>query len=142
VDTEAFTPIAGALGGVLIGLAAGLTLLLNGKIAGISGVMGRILRFSPDSLWRGWFLIGLITAGAIGVAAFPSVAQFTPQTSLPMSVLAGLLVGVGTRLGGGCTSGHGVCGMARASTGGTTATVVFMAVAFACVYVTRHLVAA
>lgn len=141
MDSEAFTPIAGALGGVLIGLATGLTLLLNGKIAGISGIFGRILRFSPDSLWRGWFLAGLITAGAIGVALFPTFAVYSPQASFPLTVLAGLLVGIGTRVGGGCTSGHGVCGMSRASTGGTTATVVFMAVAFVCVYVTRHVVA-
>ncbi len=141
MDATVFTPVSGTLGGILIGLAAGMTLLLNGRIAGISGVVGRLLRFSPDSLWRGWFLTGMLVAGAIGVAFFPQTAEFKSQTTLPLTVLAGLLVGFGTRIGGGCTSGHGVCGMARASKGGSLGTVVFMVVAIGFVYITRHVVA-
>ena len=126
-----FTPISSLIGGVLIGLATGLVLLLNGKIAGISGVVGRILRSTPgDALWRAWFVGGLIVGGGLTFALYPPSADLDfSHTSILGMAVAGLLVGVGTRLGGGCTSGHGVCGISRGSLGGITATVVFMLVA-------------
>ena len=136
-----FTPIPSLIGGVLIGLATGLALLFNGKIAGISGVMGRILRSTPgDALWRVWFVVGLVAGGALTFALYP------PSTNLDFShanvfwmAMAGLLVGFGTRLGGGCTSGHGVCGISRGSTGAVTATVVFMIVAGLVVFIRSQL---
>ena len=136
-----FTPILSLIGGVLIGLATGLTLLWNGKIAGISGVVARILRSSPgDALWRAWFVGGLMAGGALTFALYPPSADldFSHANVLGM-VVAGLLVGFGARLGGGCTSGHGVCGISRGSIGGVTATVVFMIVAGIVVFVRSQL---
>jgi len=129
---DAFTPGASTLGGVLIGLATALTLLLNGKIAGISGVVGRILRPAPgDALWRVWFVAGLIAGGALTFALLPAskAALDFSHAGVGLMALAGLFVGLGTRVGGGCTSGHGVCGISRGSTGGIAATCTFMAVA-------------
>ena len=136
-----FSPIPSLFGGVLIGLATGLVLLLNGKIAGISGVVGRILRSTPgDVLWRVWFIGGLVAGGGLTFALYPPSANldFSHASVLWMAV-AGLLVGVGTRLGGGCTSGHGVCGISRGSTGGVTATVLFMIVAGLVVFIRSQL---
>ena len=106
-----FTPITSLTGGVLIGFATGLALLLNGKIAGISGVVGRILRSTPgDALWRVWFVGGLVAGGGLTFALYPPSANLDfSRTSVSWMAVAGLLVGIGTRLGGGCTSGHGVC---------------------------------
>ena len=136
-----FSPIASLFGGVLIGLATGLALLLNGKIAGISGVVGRILRSTPgDTLWRVWFVGGLVAGGALTFALYPASANLDfSHTNVLWMTVAGLLVGVGTRLGGGCTSGHGVCGIARGSAGGATATVVFMIVAGLVVFIRSQL---
>ena len=136
-----FTPIASLIGGVLIGLATGLALLLNGKIAGISGVVGRILRPTPgEALWRTWFVGGLVAGGALTFALYPPSANLDfSHTSVLWMAVAGLLVGVGTRLGGGCTSGHGVCGISRGSTGSVTATVVFMIVAGFVVFIRSQL---
>jgi len=128
-------PIALA-GGVLIGLAACLLLLCNGRIAGISGILGGLLRRSDDWAWRLAFLVGLMAAGA---ATMHWLGQATPSpASPPQLLLAGLLVGYGTSLGSGCTSGHGVCGLGRLSSRSLVAVLVFMATAFATVYVTRH----
>lgn len=141
MDWEAFTPISALIGGGLIGLATGLTLLLNGKIAGISGVVGRILRPAPgDVAWRVWFLLGLVAGGAATFAVYPPsrTLELAGGGALVMAI-AGLLVGLGTRVGGGCTSGHGVCGISRGSTRGILATVSFMAVAGLVVYLRRHL---
>ncbi|MHC4392521.1 MAG: YeeE/YedE family protein [Planctomycetota bacterium] len=136
-----FTPGSALLGGALIGLATGLVLLLNGKIAGVSGVCGRILRPAPgDAWWRVLFLLGMVVGGGIMFWVYPPAAAFTPSASVATMALAGLLVGFGARTGGGCTSGHGVCGIARASVRGITGTVVFMAVAAGVVYVVRHVV--
>jgi len=131
VDWTNFTPGSALLGGALIGLSTGLALLLNGKIAGISGVVGRILRPAPgDVAWRVFFLVGIALGGALTFALYPPSAKLDfSRAGLPLMVAAGLLVGVGTRLGGGCTSGHGVCGISRRSSGGLVATVVFMAAA-------------
>jgi uncharacterized membrane protein YedE/YeeE len=121
-------------GGVLIGFGAAILLLLNGKIAGISGILGNTVHgvFGPNA-WRAAFLVGLLTPAAIfGVSS----AQFSPGH--PMLAVAGLLVGVGTQLGSGCTSGHGVCGLANGSPRSLIATVSFMLFAMITVYVVRH----
>jgi uncharacterized membrane protein YedE/YeeE len=140
MEPTQFTPISATVGGALIALATGLALVMNGKIAGISGVFGRILRPAVgDTLWRVWFLVGMIGGGAATFAIHSESAAFSPPTSIATMAIAGLLVGLGTRIGGGCTSGHGVCGIARGSTRGITGTVVFMAAAILTVYVTRHM---
>jgi uncharacterized membrane protein YedE/YeeE len=135
---EHFTPLASALGGALIGLSAALLWLFKGRIAGISGIAAGLI---PPSIqgarWRLAFLAGLIAAPP-ALALLSSAPEVTITTSLPRLILAGLLVGFGTRLGSGCTSGHGVCGIARLSLRSMVATGVFMAVAGATVFVTRH----
>jgi uncharacterized protein len=136
---EDFTPISGFAGGLLIGLAAALMLLLNGRVAGISGIVGGLLTLRlRDTAWRAAFVAGLV----IGALAYLSTAdQTTPVrviTSLPAILVGGLLVGFGTRLGSGCTSGHGLCGMARLSGRSVAATATFFGVAMLTVFVTRH----
>ena len=136
---EDFTPISGFAGGLLIGLAVALMLLLNGRVAGISGIVGGLLTLRlRDTAWRAAFVGGLV----IGALAYLSTAdQTTPVkviTSLPAILVGGLLVGFGTRLGSGCTSGHGLCGMARLSSRSVAATVTFFGVAMLTVFVTRH----
>ena len=136
-----FTPWAGLLGGVLIGLAAVLLMGSIGRIAGISGIFGGLLTALPDSdtHWRATFIAGLIL-GSLAVVALGGfdVEGFWFPPSLVVVAAGGLLVGVGTKLGGGCTSGHGVCGLARLSGRSMTATVTFLAVAIAVVFLTRH----
>jgi uncharacterized membrane protein YedE/YeeE len=134
-----FTPISAALGGALIGLAAALLMLFNGRIAGITGIFaGLIEPQGGDRLWRATFVVGLIAA-PFAAAAF---GYAIPVPNLPPSFIvvavAGLLVGFGTRLSNGCTSGHGVCGIARLSPRSIVATAIFMAAAIAVVAVTRH----
>lgn len=128
-------------GGILLGCSAIILLLFNGRIAGISGILGGILTGpKSDRLWRGLFLIGMVSGGALGLAG--SVADIpTELNSNPFILaLAGLLVGMGTRIGNGCTSGHGICGIGRLSFRSLVATVVFMAVAGLTVFVRLHLV--
>ena len=132
------TPWSALAGGVLIGLAAAMFVLLNGRIAGISGVIGGL--FKPvrgDVAWRGAFVIGLIGAplvyGLLAALPLPRI-----DASFGALIGAGLLVGVGTRYGSGCTSGHGVCGLARLSPRSLAATAAFMGAGFATVFVTRH----
>src|SRR5262245_10265935 len=136
-----FTPVSAAIGGALIGLAASLLMLLTGRIAGISGVLAGLV--SPGGDDRGWrlaFIAGLILAPlAAGIVGHPMAPPQMPG-SWGVVVAAGLLVGFGTRLGGGCTSGHGVCGIARLSARSLVATAVFMATAVAVVAVSRHVV--
>ena len=128
--------IQGLAGGALIGLASALLMLWLGRIAGISGILGGLLRATPDRAWRVAFLAGLMGAGALTVHALgPAVPS---PASTPVLVLAGLLVGYGTSLGSGCTSGHGVCGLGRMSTRSLAAVAMFMATAFITVYLTRH----
>lgn len=140
VDWQAFTPWASLAGGALIGLAAALLLWLNGRIAGISGIVGGLLRPVPgDRAWRVAFVLGLLLAPlAYGLVARLPVLQV--DSGYGLLVLAGLLVGVGTRYGAGCTSGHGVCGLSRLSPRSLVATLTFMAVGFATVLVVRHVV--
>lgn len=142
IDWNAFTPWSSLAGGVLIGLAAALLMLGDGRIAGISGIVGGLLRArSGDRGWRLAFVAGLLAAPlAYGVVAAHPVLQV--DASVPLLVLAGLLVGVGTRYGSGCTSGHGVCGLSNRSPRSVVATASFMAAGFVTVYVVRHLVGA
>jgi len=141
IDWNAFTPWTALAGGALIGLAAVMFVLLNGRIAGISGVLGGLL--SPargDIAWRVLFLLGLFAAPWLWrtVTAWPPV---TIDASTVATIAAGLLVGFGTRLGSGCTSGHGVCGLSRLSPRSLVATLTFMAAGFVAVWVIRHLLA-
>jgi uncharacterized membrane protein YedE/YeeE len=137
---ENFTPVSGLIGGMLIGLAAVLFLALNGRIAGISGVLGSMLGGAASELpWRAAFIAGLV-AGPVVVALVTGVMPLPEiEAGWPILAIAGLLVGFGTRLGSGCTSGHGVCGIARGSARSIAATMVFMAVAAAVVFAVRHL---
>lgn len=134
---ENFTPVSGLIGGLLIGASAALFLLLNGRIAGISGILGGALeQASADGAWRYAFLAGLVAAPAAWAAFVPVTVEI--EASTPLLIAAGLLVGFGTRLGSGCTSGHGVCGISRLSTRSIIATVTFMAFGFLTVFVMRH----
>lgn len=138
IDTEAWR--YAALGGALIGLAAALLAVLNGRIAGISGILGGALlnRSKGDQSWR-WFFLGGLVLGALAVGAVrPELSTITLQTGLPGMVIAGLIVGFGTRMGNGCTSGHGVCGIGRLSGRSLVATAIFMTTAFLTVFVLRH----
>jgi uncharacterized protein len=137
-----FTPISGLVGGMMIGLAAVVFLLLNGRIAGISGIAGGMIGGRAGELgWRAAFVLGLIVGPLIVAAVSGSLAAVDVATSWPWLIVAGLLVGFGTRLGAGCTSGHGVCGLARGSRRSLVATALFFTVALATVFVTRHLLA-
>ena len=134
-----FTPISAAIGGGLIGLSAVLLMLLTGRIAGISGIFGGLLDLrNGDKDWRIAFIAGLILAPLIaGWIGYGMPSPLMPA-SWTVIIAAGLLVGVGTRLGGGCTSGHGICGNARLSSRSIAATVIFMLAAIATVAITRH----
>ena len=136
---ENFTPVSGLVGGLLIGLAAALLLLLNGRISGISGIVGGlVIPKSSDAGWRAAFVAGLLLGASIYMLTTGGAIPVTMQASLPVLVVAGLLVGFGTRLGSGCTSGHGVCGIARLSSRSIVATAVFFGVAMLTVFLTRH----
>jgi uncharacterized membrane protein YedE/YeeE len=135
-----FTPVSAAIGGGLIGLSAVLLMLLTGRIAGISGILGRLLDWRADDKdWRIAFIAGLILAPLM--AGWMGYGMPAPKLPASWSVIiaAGLLVGFGTRLGGGCTSGHGICGVARLSARSIAATIIFMLTAIATVAVTHHL---
>src|SRR5207244_10790096 len=138
---NAFTPASALIGGAIIGAAVALFVVLHGRIAGVSGILGGLARpRAGDISWRVAFVAGLIAAPLAGgfLAALPDIRV---DTSYPVLIAAGLLVGVGTRYGGGCTSGHGVCGVSRASPRSIAATVAFMAAGFATVFIARHLIA-
>jgi uncharacterized protein len=134
-----FTPIRSLLGGALIGVAASFLLLTHGKVAGISGLYGGALRSGiDDRSFRLSFVAGLVLAGAVLRFALPTAFAGISSATLPLLLIAGLIVGYGTQLGSGCTSGHGVCGISRMSVRSIVATGVFMATGFATVYVARH----
>lgn len=136
IDTANFTPLSAAVGGGLIGLAASALILANGRVAGVSGVLGGALQRAPgDRAWRLAFLGGLLVAGLLAGGRAPSVGSGAGLFSVALS---GLLVGAGTRYGGGCTSGHGVCGLSRGSVRSLAATLTFMGAGFATVFVSRH----
>ncbi|WP_190294870.1 YeeE/YedE family protein [Marinobacter sp. R17] len=138
IDWTHFTPMTALTGGIMIGLAAVILILVNGRIAGISGILGGLLTPSKgENTWRVAFLLGMVSAPLIWVvvAALPAIEI---DTSTPLLVIAGLLVGFGTRMGSGCTSGHGVCGLSRLSPRSLVATALFMAMGFVTVYIVRH----
>ena len=138
IDWNHFTPGVALLGGVLIGLAAALFVLFNGRIAGISGIVGGLLRPQRGDIgWRLAFVGGLLAAPLLYTLVLPLPEVRIEVGSLQI-IVAGLLVGIGTRYGAGCTSGHGVCGISRLSPRSVVATLVFMAAGFATVFVLRH----
>ena len=133
--------LSAVLGGVLIGAAAGALALLDGRIAGISGIVGGLMRpLRGERAWRWAFVAGLLLAPVVHVLVAP-VPTAHLSRSLPLLLVAGLLVGFGTRLGSGCTSGHGICGLARLSRRSLAATLVFMGTAMVTVFVARHVLA-
>ncbi|MDN0075127.1 YeeE/YedE family protein [Crenobacter sp. SG2303] len=141
IDWSHFTPWTSLAGGLLIGLAAALFVLCNGRIAGISGIVGGLLRPSRGEVgWRLAFVFGLVLAPL----AYSLVAVLPARridASITLLIVAGVLVGLGTRYGAGCTSGHGVCGLSRLSPRSLVATLAFMASGFATVFIVRHLIA-
>lgn len=138
IDWPSFTPGAAMAGGAVVGLAAAMLVLVNGRIAGISGIVGGLLRPKQgDTAWRIAFVLGMLAAPVAWMLAAPLPA-IRIQANWAELALAGLLVGIGTRLGSGCTSGHGVCGLSRLSPRSLAATVVFMVAGFATVFVLRH----
>ena len=135
-----FTPLASLFGGVLIGLSASAMLLLEGKIAGISGILAGVLRPAKgDWGWRICFLAGLLAGGLMLGKLLPGAFDFGLIRPLPLLAIAGLLVGFGTRLGSGCTSGHGVCGVSRLSPRSLVATATFIFTGALTVYLLNHL---
>jgi uncharacterized protein len=135
-----FTPLASLLGGVLIGLSASAMLLLDGKIAGISGILAGMLKpVRGDTLWRICFLAGLLAGGLLLRSLLPGAFDFGIIRPFSLLALAGLLVGFGTRLGSGCTSGHGVCGVSRLSPRSLVATATFIFTGALVVYLLNHL---
>jgi uncharacterized protein len=142
IDWNSFTPWAGLAGGLLIGAAAAMFILLNGRIAGISGIVGGLLKPARgDITWRVAFVAGMFLAPAVYVL-FGTIPRPQIDAGWTALVAAGLLVGIGTRYGSGCTSGHGVCGLSRLSPRSVVATVTFMGAGFLTVFVARHLLAA
>ena len=141
IDWSSFTPATALAGGTLIGIAAAMLVLLNGRIAGISGIVGGLmLPRSGEIAWRVAFLAGMIGA-PFAYSAFSSLPKATIDAGYPELIVAGLLVGLGTRYGAGCTSGHGVCGLSRFSPRSLLATLTFMAAGFLMVFVVRHAIA-
>lgn len=137
-----FTPLASTIGGVLIGVSAVMLMLFNGRIAGISGILGRL--FPPydvaDPGGASAFVIGLLAAPLFYAAAVGAPLAQTVSDNVALMIVAGLLVGFGAAYGGGCTSGHGVCGLARLSLRSLVSTVIFMGTGFATVFVMRHVI--
>lgn len=136
---NAFTPWSALAGGVLIGIATAMLVLLNGRIAGISGVIGGLLKPAKgDVAWRAAFVIGLLGAPLVYLL-FSTLPKLQIDAGYGALIAAGLFVGVGTRYGSGCTSGHGVCGLSRLSPRSLVATAAFMGAGFFTVFVIRHL---
>lgn len=141
IDWTNFTPLASTLGGALIGLSAALFILFSGRIAGISGILGGLLTWPRgDVAWRVAFLAGLIIAPLV-FALFAPLPTVQVDAGVPVLIVAGLLVGLGTRYGAGCTSGHGVCGLSRRSPRSLVATAAFMFAGFVTVFIVRHMFA-
>ncbi len=137
---EHFTPVSGLIGGLLIGLSTVLLILFNGRIAGISGIVGGLLASkSSDIGWRAVFVVGLLLGAFVYMLATGGALGINIQASLPVLVVAGLLLGFGARLGSGCTSGHGICGIARFSRRSIVATLVFFVTAIITVFLTQHI---
>ncbi|RJG19170.1 YeeE/YedE family protein [Massilia cavernae] len=140
IDWNSFTPLTALAGGAIIGLAAGAFILLNGRIAGVSGIAGGLLSAAKgDTGWRIAFLAGLV-GSPLAWQLFAPLPEVRVEAGTGTLIAAGLLVGLGTRYGAGCTSGHGVCGLSRFSPRSLAATAAFMAAGFAIVFVVRHLI--
>jgi hypothetical protein len=140
-----FTPWSALAGGALIGLSAVMLMASHGRVAGLSGIFGGLLRKpdGPDFFWRLVFILGLLAgAGIAAIAGLFRAETLAFPSGLTLTAIGGLLVGGGTALGSGCTSGHGICGLARLSPRSLAATVTFMAVAIATVFLTRHMIGA
>jgi len=141
IDWLHFTPGSALIGGLMLGFSASLLLLFNGKIAGISGILAYLIKpntmFSQGAAWRALFLIGLISAG-IMYPLFTSLAPADIATNNGTLIMAGLLVGFGSRMGSGCTSGHGICGLSRLSLRSMVATLSFMLAGFVTTYLSLH----
>jgi uncharacterized membrane protein YedE/YeeE len=141
IDWNHFTPWASLAGGLLIGLASALFVLLNGRVLGISGILGGLIKPRPgDTLWRIAFIAGLLVAPTLWLLFAQPVAPRIEASGATLAA-AGLLVGWGTRYGSGCTSGHGVCGLSRLSRRSLAATLTFMAAGFGTVFLVRHVFA-
>jgi uncharacterized protein len=144
MEPTTFTPVSSLIGGVLIGLAAVLMMATTGRVAGVSGIVSRLLPPYQDGEGpsRLAFVAGLLLAPLLYTAVSGAPVAHTVSSNLPLLGVAGLLIGAGAVVGGGCTSGHGVCGIARLSTRSIASTLMFMATAFVTVFVMRHLVGA
>lgn len=147
IDWNNFTPWSALAGGALIGLAAAIFVLFNGRIAGISGIIGGLIKprainlSTGDTSWRIAFIAGLVLAPLIW-QLFAALPNIQIDTSTSLLIAAGLITGFGTRYGSGCTSGHGVCGISRLSPRAMVATLIFMSFGFLTVYISRHLLGA
>lgn len=142
IDWAHFTPFASLTGGIILGLASAIFILVNGRILGISGILGGLLPPKlGDTSWRVAFLLGMLTAPTVFHAVVPAQYITAPRIDATewMVIAAGLLVGIGTRYASGCTSGHGVCGLSRLSPRSLVATLSFMGAGFVMVYVLRHI---
>jgi uncharacterized membrane protein YedE/YeeE len=136
---EHFTPVSSLIGGILIGLSGSALLLFNGRIAGISGILGGLVNAkNHDALWRVAFVAGLLTGGLILRIVNPDAFQFGINRSAVALLIAGFMVGLGSRIANGCTSGHGVCGISRLSRRSILATTIFIIIGAASVYVINH----
>jgi hypothetical protein len=139
IDWQHFTPWASLLGGTLIGLATLIFILFNGRIAGISSIIGGLIKPSLQDIgWRIAFLLGLLVSPLLW-QLFIALPTIEIQANNPLLIVSGLLVGIGTRFGAGCTSGHGICGLSRLSPRSIVATACFMLTGFLTVYIARHL---
>ena len=137
---SAFTPVSALIGGLLIGTSAALFLILSGRVAGISGILGGLLQPARNDVgWRLAFLAGLLLAPLVYIGAAGALPRVEIVAPTGLLVVAGLLVGMGTRLGAGCTSGHGVCGIGRGSPRSIAATAIFMTTAVATLFIARHI---
>lgn len=142
IDWTSFTPWPALAGGILIGIAAAMFILLNGRIAGISGIVGGLLNPQKnDSLWRILFVLGMLLAPASWLL-FTQLPDIRIDADYSLLIIAGLIVGISTRYAAGCTSGHGVCGISRLSPRSLAATLAFMGTGFITVYIMRHLIGA
>ena len=140
---ENFTPISAIIGGLLIGISSSLMLWLKGRIAGISGIAGGLNYLDRDELiWRLLFLVGLVGGVGIYRTAGGTLQDIEILTFIPVLITAGLLTGIGTRMGNGCTSGHGICGLARLSHRSLAAVVIFLGIAILTFFLTRHVLGA
>ncbi|WP_018403392.1 YeeE/YedE family protein [Marinobacter gelidimuriae] len=139
---SSFTPWTALSGGVLIGIAAAILIIFNGRIAGISGILASLLvPQKKETLWRAAFILGIVATPFIW-SSFATLPAIQIDAGYPVLIVAGLLVGIGTAYGSGCTSGHGVCGMSRLSLRSVVATISFMFAGFVTVYIVRHLIGA